>query len=397
MHQRLSFDTFTPMPMRRQSKRSSLGVSSPSIYSVQDTPPNLNPGEQRSQSTTSINLTGSEVSMPHIVPSRSHSPSASVALSPPGRAKTTSSRTRYHLPSDWITPPRVSPEELQFHLQQQQYTDVQYSQMREEPPMRFTPSSMSNPSRRSTYSPIIFASSTNNPNATHEITIAHSRSQSRGTTPSIVFGNHSRGPSRLGGIFGGAAGERERRSSSSASWLFRGDEEKTGMRFQVHGFTWDGRFVLDSEDGVSGSLRWAKTSSDGDDTDSSSIKSGVQFADEDEMEGVPSYLRRQSMERELPFQTELPFSSSINLKRIPVGPWRQIPPISSCPGPLWRVVIFQLFLSLTQIIAAVSSLNDLAMHKSTPSSFGTQHVALLLVAWGPCLVFGFDVPWRKRR
>ncbi|KAJ3481033.1 hypothetical protein NLI96_g7935 [Meripilus lineatus] len=310
--------------MRRQSKRSSMVVSSPSFYSVQDTLPQPNPSVARvdpqtqsqtqtaqSQSTSSVDLTASEASGPHVVASRSHSPSASIALSPvspPGRAKTTTRRTKYHLPSDWITPPRVSPEELQQQLQQQlqqgqgRQDDVWYSQMREDAPPRFTPSSMSNPSRRSTYSPIIFASSTNNPNAVHEITIAHSRSQSRNTTPSVIFGgNLSRGPSRLGGLFGGNSNsERERRTSSSpSSWFLQKDEEKMGMRFQVQGFTWDGRFVLDSEDGVSGSLRWAKTSSDEERdyqcTDESSDKSdGV----EDEIEGVPSYLRRQSTERE---------------------------------------------------------------------------------------------------
>lgn len=349
--------------MRRQSKRSSLVVSTPSIYSIQDTPPS-----PLSPVSTNLNFTGSDPSIPHVVPSRSHSPSANNVLTPPGRAKTISSRARYHLPSDWITPYRTSPaSEDQVEIQ---------ARGREE--SRFTPSSMS---RRSTYSPIIFANSNNNSN--NDVARAsplHSRSQSRGPTPSIMMGTHSRGPSRLGG-----GAERE-----SPSILLRGEEEKIGMKFQVHGFTWDGQFILDSEDCVSGSLRWAKI--DGDE-ETSSIKTGMQLAEEDEDENLPTYMRRQSIERKSPAK---PHKSDAYLAVASVvGPWRQIPPRLSSAGPLWRIIAFQLFLSLSQIIAPISSLNDMATHKANPSPFGTQHVALLMMAWAPCLVFGFDISWRR--
>ncbi|KAH9942828.1 hypothetical protein B0H21DRAFT_867138 [Amylocystis lapponica] len=60
-----------------------------------------------------------------------------------------------------------------------------------------------------------------------------------------------------------------------------------------------------------------------------------------------------------------------------------------------RLVFFQLFSSTTQILAAVSSLVDMFRGRSVPTPFGTQHVALLLAAWGPCIAFGV-VPCSRR-
>ena len=41
-----------------------------------------------------------------------------------------------------------------------------------------------------------------------------------------------------------------------------------------------------------------------------------------------------------------------------------------------------------QFFACISTVIDVANHRPTPTPFGTQHVALLLVAWGPVVVFG---------
>ena len=66
-----------------------------------------------------------------------------------------------------------------------------------------------------------------------------------------------------------------------------------------------------------------------------------------------------------------------------VPPWLDEPPD---PDPaILRTVVFQLFLASTQILAAITSLVDIFSKHHTPSPLGTQHVAQLLVAWGPCL------------
>lgn len=41
-----------------------------------------------------------------------------------------------------------------------------------------------------------------------------------------------------------------------------------------------------------------------------------------------------------------------------------------------------------QILTCISTIVDLATHRSTPTPLGTQHFALLLAAWGPVIVFG---------
>jgi hypothetical protein len=43
---------------------------------------------------------------------------------------------------------------------------------------------------------------------------------------------------------------------------------------------------------------------------------------------------------------------------------------------------------MVSILASVSTVIDVAMQRPTPTPFGTQHVALLLAAWGPAMVFG---------
>ena len=71
------------------------------------------------------------------------------------------------------------------------------------------------------------------------------------------------------------------------------------------------------------------------------------------------------------------------------------PPIPNLTRAVWRVLLFQLFSSLTQILATITSLVDMFAQHSPPSAFGTQHIALLLAAWAPPIVFGV-IPWRRK-
>jgi hypothetical protein len=61
--------------------------------------------------------------------------------------------------------------------------------------------------------------------------------------------------------------------------------------------------------------------------------------------------------------------------------------------------LFALRLALTDVLsfstctavvffACISTVIDVATHRPTPTPFGTQHIALLLAAWGPVVVFG---------
>ena len=69
-------------------------------------------------------------------------------------------------------------------------------------------------------------------------------------------------------------------------------------------------------------------------------------------------------------------------------------PIPNFTGMVWRILFFQLLSSATQIVATISSLIDMFVRGSSPSPFGTHHVALLLAAWAPLISFGVRLPWR---
>lgn len=43
---------------------------------------------------------------------------------------------------------------------------------------------------------------------------------------------------------------------------------------------------------------------------------------------------------------------------------------------------------IIQCLAGLSTVIDVARHQPTPTPFGSQHVALILVGWGPAVVFG---------
>jgi len=55
-------------------------------------------------------------------------------------------------------------------------------------------------------------------------------------------------------------------------------------------------------------------------------------------------------------------------------------------GAVRRMVLFQISFFVIQMLAALSIIIDVARGKPTP--FGTQHVALILAAWGPLLIYG---------
>lgn len=44
------------------------------------------------------------------------------------------------------------------------------------------------------------------------------------------------------------------------------------------------------------------------------------------------------------------------------------------------------------ILASLSTLIDLARDRGSPTPFGTQHFAILLVAWCPAIIFGSSAP-----
>ncbi|KAG2152663.1 uncharacterized protein EDB93DRAFT_1082951 [Suillus bovinus] len=71
-------------------------------------------------------------------------------------------------------------------------------------------------------------------------------------------------------------------------------------------------------------------------------------------------------------------------------------PTQSLAPAIWRLILFQMAFFITQFLAALSTIIDVATHRQYPSPFGTQHVALVLVGWGPSIVFG-HLPAVRRR
>ncbi|KAJ7599272.1 hypothetical protein C8J56DRAFT_916277 [Mycena floridula] len=56
--------------------------------------------------------------------------------------------------------------------------------------------------------------------------------------------------------------------------------------------------------------------------------------------------------------------------------------------PIWRIVIFQVLFTCCLLFASISTIVDVALNRKTPTPMGTQHVALLLAAYGPTVLFG---------
>ncbi|KAN0111790.1 hypothetical protein V8E52_008170 [Russula decolorans] len=82
---------------------------------------------------------------------------------------------------------------------------------------------------------------------------------------------------------------------------------------------------------------------------------------------------------------------------LPLKPVRQFyrsaprPSIGRPPGlhpAILSMVVFQLVFFFILILASLSTVIDLIRDRTVPTAFGTQHFAILLVAWCPAMVFG---------
>ncbi|TCD68748.1 hypothetical protein EIP91_009894 [Steccherinum ochraceum] len=262
--------------------------------------------------------------------------SSSTVVDPPRRARVVAGRTRYHLPYDWIET-RYSPDDLQDAYENK---DLRHSPTTE-------------------------------------------RSQT--TEPSTIqFASPSE--------FGDARGSMSRVTTPALSAV---DIEKDSIRLHVYtGFSSDGQLFLDQDDAISGSLRWTRRSND-----SSGRKSELVFAKYDEEDTEVGLNTVAYEERGLPlFKRE--YNSRDHLQKDALnlrGPAsRQTEPHSQSSAQIWLTLAFQMSSSGTQILAAISSLIDIGSRATTPSPFGTQHVALLLAAWSPFLIFAVGkVVWGR--
>lgn len=82
----------------------------------------------------------------------------------------------------------------------------------------------------------------------------------------------------------------------------------------------------------------------------------------------------------------------------PLKPVRQFyrsaprPSIGRPPGlhpAILSMVVFQLVFFFILVLASLSTIIDLIKARAVPMAFGTQHFAILLVAWCPAIVFGY--------
>jgi len=63
------------------------------------------------------------------------------------------------------------------------------------------------------------------------------------------------------------------------------------------------------------------------------------------------------------------------------------PPPNLIPA-IWRLAVFQIAFFGIEMLAALSTIIDVIQKRPEPMPFGTHHVALILAAWGPLIVFG---------
>jgi uncharacterized membrane protein len=56
-----------------------------------------------------------------------------------------------------------------------------------------------------------------------------------------------------------------------------------------------------------------------------------------------------------------------------------------------HLVVLRVFFFIL-ILASLSTVIDLIREQTVPTAFGTQHFAILLVAWCPAVVFGSSTP-----
>ncbi|KAI0659243.1 hypothetical protein C8Q70DRAFT_1045131 [Cubamyces menziesii] len=201
---------------------------------------------------------------------------------------------------------------------------------------------------------------------------------SRQTPSPLIFSTTldetSQGPTQMTTV--SVAQDLSQRMHEAAPWL---KDEKAYLRQLERTKAWQHQ-VRDEDDedenydAVSGSLRWIRNS---DDT-VSIAKSELQFARSPQRDDFEETTRRPSPADPSTYDAGL-----------------SDPPIPNLTRAVWRVLLFQLFSSLTQILATITSLVDMFAQHSPPSAFGTQHIALLLAAWAPPIVFGV-IPWRRK-
>lgn len=197
---------------------------------------------------------------------------------------------------------------------------------------RSSPISLPRPSlssERSTYTPMAFASP----------------SEAGSPSPRTSHTLHDRQPSLLS-----ITDESdEKYTSESADWILRGGE------------------IRIPSDTVSGPLRWARSAAGT--PNSLDTKSELEFAsvyERIEVRSRPPHSRNRAND-DLRNHTQV--SSRLSTST-------------------WRLVFFQIFICTMQVLAAMSSLIDAISRHPTSIPFGSQDVARLLVAWGPCMLFG---------
>lgn len=70
-------------------------------------------------------------------------------------------------------------------------------------------------------------------------------------------------------------------------------------------------------------------------------------------------------------------------------------PLPTLTPAMYRIITFQLAFTIIQPLSSITTLIDVIKHRP-PAPFGTQHVALLISAWGPVVIFMQWPDVRKR-
>ncbi|CAL1709121.1 unnamed protein product [Somion occarium] len=295
-------DNFTPLPISHRFRQSS----------CPNTPETRHSSPEHRRTPTAPTPTDNDCSLRSLtpsfyaIPSRPHTPSFALTYNPPGRARITVSGYKYHLPSYYLSPASPSSDAAsQTSQARRPSTDL----------MTESGTSTRSNSHLSSVSPIAFA-----PSSETGSIKAPSKNLTRGTSPAMPL---------------------------------PGDMEKGSLRQTTTlnaVFSFDGSFHTDSDDAVSGSIKWARMS-----MESSGRKSEMEFARiTDEMDDL-SYPRNSPMN----YPTPTPHHGYDD------------------PSSRHMLIFFHL------------------LRTSSPIAFGTQHVALILTAWAPCVAFGIPLPRRR--
>ncbi|PBK70970.1 hypothetical protein ARMSODRAFT_955703 [Armillaria solidipes] len=84
------------------------------------------------------------------------------------------------------------------------------------------------------------------------------------------------------------------------------------------------------------------------------------------------------------FDYRSPYSKTLSFGAMPKRKKR----LAYLSPAIWRIMFFQVAFAIVLLLTCISTLVDVIAGHETPTPFGTQHVALLLSAWGPAIVFG---------